>query len=123
MNQEPERFEIVQTSMGTSHTPVGSFFKSRGWLLLNGSYVLCVPDTSAESQGVGINRITFDNVLSSSWNEESKNLIVNLTDGTKVSMNSSGCGCGFGAVGNAGPTSSPYTFTRVANPPPWHTNT
>lgn len=117
---ESEKFEVVHTCAGKTFSPLGSYFKSRGWLLLNGTFILCVPATDPVEH-YQTNRIVFDNILSSTWNEGSKKLVINLTDGQTVSMDASGCGCGMGYIANAGPTDQPYTFTRVPSPM-WHTN-
>lgn len=86
--------------------------------MLDGTFVLCTPSQHTDRD---VDRRTYDNILSSTWSEQRKALIINLTDGNTVSMDANGCGCGMGAVGNAGPIEGGYAFNRV-DAPPWHTN-
>lgn len=62
-------------------------------------------------------------VESSTWNPPSKLLTVTFAgDNGGLALDAGGCGCGMGAVGNAGPIDGPYKLVKVRSPE-WHTVT
>jgi hypothetical protein len=71
--------------------------------------------------GGGIERIVAD-ILESAWVTGSRQLSVVVVDGDVLVLDGQGCGCGMGAIGNAGPVDGAYRLSRV-RAPEWHTVT
>ena len=120
-------FNVVATVAGKGTVRGRTVPRARLYVLEDRTAVLCLP---AES-GKGVDRETLL-VDTSSWSPSTKMLTV--TGYTEESLaeeqplpvvfmvDGRGCGCGLGAVGNAGPVVGKYQIERV-RAPEWHTVT
>lgn len=116
--QAPDRVEIgvVATSMGIVTHGGTTYQKGRVWILDDHRLILCVPGPNR----TGVTRIELGVVAISNWKSRSKQLSVTFENGSTLGVNAKGCGCGAGAVGNAGPVAEPHHISRV-RAPEWHT--
>jgi hypothetical protein len=115
--------EVVTTAAGKVDVAGTRYPKARVWLLADMTAVVCLPVVKTSVEGVsngGIERRVLEGVLGSSWSEKTKLLTVNLSNGLSLTVDAKGCGCGMGAVQNAGPVAGRYTLNRVRRPE-WHT--
>ena len=116
--EAPERpqVSVVATSLGSARHRGTTYQKARAWVLEDRMVILCVPDGN---RGAGVNRILLGTATRSEWKARSKQLLVYFEDESVLDVNAKGCGCGAGAVGNAGPIAEPHNIARV-RPPEWH---
>ena len=104
--------EVVASGKGRLVSPSGARHpKARLWVLADRTAVVCLPD------GNGVRRVTVE-VESSVFNRAAETLVVLAAEG-EFSLDMRGCGCGMGAVGNAGPIDGSYRVERV-RAPEWH---
>ncbi len=117
------QFNVVGTTAGSAEVldPDGRVRarhpKARMFVLADRTAVLVTPTVGGPARSV--DRETFT-VLESSWQRSAAQLTAVTADGAVLVAKSNGCGCGLGAVGNAGPTGSSYRLHRV-RAPEWHT--
>ncbi len=97
------------TLLGVHHA------KARVFVLENKTAVVVLPNPNDRKQ---LLRTSYE-VLGSEWQPAVKLMIVHLDVGVLM-LDANGCGCGMGAVGNAGPTAEPYRLVNV-RAPDWHT--
>jgi hypothetical protein len=115
--QRPQVY-VVHTSRGRAVLDGFSYPKASVWVLEDGTVILCVPE-GLEPNTKGVSRIqrqVADYAGASTWSPRAKMLTLELDSGETLTMDSRGCGCGLGAVGNAGPVLGPYEIVRVRNP-------
>jgi len=114
-----QEFLVVATARGKLHIDNGetgeNYAKARVFVLEDRTAVVIVPDDSPRK----LHWETFV-VDSSSYNPATRQLVVALANGSVLTVDGQNCGCGMGAVGNAGPIDGPYKLTPVRNPE-WHT--
>lgn len=99
---------VVETGIGSVFWPGGQNSKARLWLMEGNVAIICVnaPDG-------GVNRISFEGVVSAVYVRSQQETTVLLGDGSQIVLDARGCGCSMGAVGSAGPVEGPYEIVRV----------
>lgn len=112
---------IVASNRGKLHleTPengVEMFAKARVFVMEDRTVAVALP--SGEPGKVAWRYFV---AASSTYSPPTKMLAVNLENGGILRLDGSGCGCGMGAVGNAGPVDGPYRLTPV-RAPEWHSS-
>jgi len=117
VNASPDdRVEYLIVASARGKLRIGSVqhAKARLFVLEDRTAVVVLPDP-----GGGLVWSTYA-VDTSSYDPPSETLTVRLADGGELALDARGCGCGMGAVGNAGPVDGPYRLTAV-RAPEWHT--
>lgn len=113
---DDDRAEWLVVASARGRVTLGSTVHAKGrvFVMEDRSVVLVLPGEG----GRGVRRVEYV-ALTSEWHPASKALRVTLSDGHTLSVDASGCGCGMGAVGNAGPSEERYRLTKV-RAPEWH---
>lgn len=113
-------FLVVVTARGKLQAQGGALdgahAKARVFVLEDRTAVVILPDTGPRK----LRWYTFA-VDSSTYNAATRKLTVTLADPDAgvLTVDGQNCGCGMGAVGNAGPADAPYKLTPVRSPE-WH---
>lgn len=112
-----QEIQSVFTAAGrVLSSPFGVHAQARIWILADRSVVVCLPEGRR-----GINRVVYNYVVSSQNNKPLEQVIVDVGETLPIIFSYSGCGCGMGAVGNAGPIAGQYQKVNV-RAPEWHTS-
>lgn len=111
-------FLVVATARGKLHVDNGetgeNIPKARVFVLEDRTVTVIRP-------GTGKQKLQWASyaVDTSHYNAVTRQLTVALADGGVLTVDGQNCGCGMGAVGNAGPIDGPYKLTPVRSPE-WH---
>lgn len=89
--------------------------KCRVFVMEDHSVVLITPGDG------GLVRQSFE-AVGAGFERATQTLTVHLSSGQTLTVFGKGCGCGMGAVGNAGPTEDPYRLSKV-RAPEWYSET